>query len=130
MKPFIAVDHTHPDHHKHMEFDTLEEAQAHVKDNLPDGIAVATPAGGSSYWVVDHVAGTVTSDTAQEAADILSNSWASIRSERNALITATDWRVLPDQPVSQPWMDYRQALRDVTNVETPDLVVWPTEPGV
>ncbi len=54
--------------------------------------------------------------------------WDDVRQQRNTLISATDWRVLPDQPVSQPWLDYRQALRDVTNVATPDLVVWPVEP--
>ena len=55
-------------------------------------------------------------------------TWDDVRTKRNTLISTTDWRVLPDQPVSQPWMDYRQALRDVTNVATPDLVVWPVEP--
>lgn len=54
--------------------------------------------------------------------------WDDVRQQRNTLISATDWRVLPDQPVSQAWMDYRQALRDVTNAATPEDVIWPVEP--
>ncbi len=69
-------------------------------------------------------------EEAYGASQEVPRAWAAIRTKRNNLISATDWRVLPDQPVSQPWLDYRQALRDVTNVATPDLVVWPTEPGV
>ncbi len=57
-------------------------------------------------------------------------AWTEIRTQRNALITATDWRVLPDQPVSQPWLDYRQALRDLpANTEDPSNPTWPTKPG-
>ena len=56
--------------------------------------------------------------------------WASIRTQRNTLISATDWRVLPDQPVSQPWLDYRQALRDLpANTTDPANPTWPTMPA-
>jgi len=51
------------------------------------------------------------------------------RTERDTLIRACDWRVLPDQPVSQPWLDYRRALRDVPQQEGfPFEVVWPRMP--
>lgn len=54
---------------------------------------------------------------------------ASIREERNKLLSATDWRALADQTLSNEWRDYRQALRDISSQETfPDEVVWPTEP--
>ena len=54
-------------------------------------------------------------------------AWAALRTQRNTLISATDWRVLPDQPVSQPWLDYRQALRDLpANTTDPANPTWPT----
>ncbi len=111
---------------KYQDFDTEAEADAHVVRF--GGFVSAKPSDSTGYWVVG--VNTLTYDAAQESADALSNSWASIRTKRNSLISATDWRVLPDQTVSQPWMDYRQALRDVTNVATPEDVIWPTEPGV
>lgn len=43
-----------------------------------------------------------------------------IRKERNRLLSESDWRVLPDSPISnrQEWYVYRQALRDF-----PELVL-------
>jgi len=53
------------------------------------------------------------------------------RMERNSRISACDWMVLGDRVCSQEWLDYRQALRDITSHERwPDLRPqdWPTEP--
>ena len=62
-----------------------------------------------------------------------------LRIERNKKIAETDWRVLPDQPSSDDWVNYRQALRDLPASATPKLnsdyeldltsVTWPTEPS-
>ena len=61
-----------------------------------------------------------------------------LRIERDKKIAQTDWRVLPDQTPSDDWINYRQALRDITT-QTPKLgsdyeldltsVTWPTEPS-
>jgi hypothetical protein len=52
-----------------------------------------------------------------------------LRAERDRLIAATDWWVLPDRTPTQAQLDYRQALRDITNTYTLlDDVVWPTKP--
>lgn len=43
--------------------------------------------------------------------------WNAVRSERNALLSASDWTQLPDSALSESkkteWATYRQALRDV-----------------
>lgn len=53
----------------------------------------------------------------------------SVRSERDALLEKTDWWVLPDRIPTQAQLDYRQALRDITNTCTSlDDVVWPEKP--
>ena len=62
-----------------------------------------------------------------------------LRIERNKKIAVTDWRVLPDQPSSDDWVNYRQALRDLPASASPKLnsdyeldltsITWPTEPS-
>ena len=62
-----------------------------------------------------------------------------LRIERDKKIADTDWRVLPDQPSSDDWVNYRQALRDLPASASPKLdsnyeldfssFTWPTEPS-
>ena len=52
-----------------------------------------------------------------------------LRFERDQLIAETDWWVLPDRTPTQAQLDYRQALRDITDTYTSiDDVVWPVKP--
>jgi hypothetical protein len=53
-----------------------------------------------------------------------------IRSERDKLLSASDWTQVADAPVDQSaWAIYRQALRDITEQETfPATVTWPEKP--
>lgn len=54
-----------------------------------------------------------------------------VRSQRNALLAASDWTQVADAPVDQTaWAAYRQALRDVPDQEGfPASVVWPVAPS-
>jgi hypothetical protein len=42
-------------------------------------------------------------------------TWDQIIDARNGALTATDGKISPDQPdaIKQPWITYRQALRDL-----------------
>ena len=52
-----------------------------------------------------------------------------LREERNRRLVASDWMVLPDRTPTQAQLDYRQALRDITETYTSlDDVVWPEKP--
>lgn len=52
-----------------------------------------------------------------------------LRVERNKLLVETDWWMMPDIPVSQERLDYRQALRDITKKYISlNNVVWPQKP--
>jgi hypothetical protein len=57
-----------------------------------------------------------------------------LRAKRNALLSASDWTILPDSPVQDKyvWQSYRQSLRDLTEglstVEQVNSVVFPTKP--
>ena len=53
-----------------------------------------------------------------------------LRMVRDSKLSATDWWVMPDRTATQAQLDYRQALRDITNTYTSlDDVVWPEEPA-
>lgn len=61
------------------------------------------------------------------------DAWDQLRAERNRLLAASDWTVLPDAPLSDAvraaWLAYRQALRDIPEtIEDPFNVAWPTTP--
>lgn len=61
--------------------------------------------------------------------DIMKLNMDQVRVIRNILLAETDWWVLPDRTPSQAQLDYRQALRDITDTYTsPDDVVWPVKP--
>jgi hypothetical protein len=52
------------------------------------------------------------------------------RSERNRLLSETDWMALSDNTMTPEWASYRQALRDITAQEGfPYDVTWPTKPA-
>lgn len=52
-----------------------------------------------------------------------------VRAERNGLLAATDWWVLPDRTATQAQLDYRTALRNLPDqAGFPDNVTWPTKP--
>lgn len=52
-----------------------------------------------------------------------------IRSQRDSLLSQTDWMALSDVTMSPEWAAYRQALRDVTAQDGfPYAVIWPTKP--
>lgn len=62
-----------------------------------------------------------------------SNKWALVRCKRNELLAQSDWtttRALETTGALDPaWVQYRQALRDVTLQADPDSVVWPAPPS-
>jgi hypothetical protein len=57
--------------------------------------------------------------------------WERLRLRRDALIAVTDWRMVSDAPWdTEPWAQYRQALRDLPdNTTDPRLAVWPVSPA-
>jgi len=56
-----------------------------------------------------------------------------VRSGRDQKLKQSDWMTIRQaetgEAMAQEWLDYRQALRDITNQDGfPENVVWPTEP--
>jgi hypothetical protein len=73
---------------------------------------------------------TVRDMTAEEVATRNDAQAASVRSERNALLAASDWTQLADSTADKAaWATYRQALRDITaQAGFPWTVDWPAQP--
>ena len=67
-------------------------------------------------------------------ARILAEKWANIRSQRDRLLTESDWVVVKakeehaNASIDSNWIDYRTALRDITKQSDPDNITWPTKP--
>ena len=64
---------------------------------------------------------------------VTAQAWSQLRTQRNSLLTQSDWRVLPFAPLTpetqQAWVTYRQALRDLPGVTSdPTSPVWPASP--
>ena len=56
--------------------------------------------------------------------------WASIRYQRDNLLTKSDWMGFSDVTMSSAWKTYRQALRDLPASESdPDDITWPDAPS-
>ena len=110
---------------KYQDFDTQAEAEAHVL--LYGGFVAPNPGGLITHWIVSGE--TLTHDSAGQVAAELERGWADVRMKRDKLLVDSDFSQLDDSPKDKvAWKTYRQALRDITNVATPDLVVWPSEP--
>lgn len=60
-------------------------------------------------------------------------AWVAIRFQRDQLLAGTDWRVTKAMEAGatlpQAWVDYRQALRDVTTQSDPTNITWPVAPA-
>jgi len=66
--------------------------------------------------------------------DILDARWQEVRRDRDVKLAETDWIVARayerGEPVPAEWVEYRQALRDVTKQENPFFVAWPEAPVI
>lgn len=89
-------------------------------------------------WYTKHILGPVfvdgeTTAAQQEAAYKAQKDAefaASARSQRDTLLTQTDWTQVADAPVDKAaWAAYRQALRDVPQqIGFPTTITWPEKP--
>ena len=66
----------------------------------------------------------------QKAFDPTVEQWYDLRTQRNALLKATDHFALADNTLSDDMKTYRQSLRDLpANTSDPANPTWPTKPS-
>lgn len=105
----------------------LFEAVNAARVYLPGGVPTPLPPKPDTpYHVFDYALGQWVDPRT------IDSQWSEVRQERNRRLTACDWSVLPDVPMTverrQQWEAYRQALRDVTEQPDPFSIVWPVPP--
>jgi len=61
----------------------------------------------------------------------VANMTETVRQKRNALLSESDWALLPDAATDKKaWKAYRQSLRDIPKqLGFPNIVQWPQKPG-
>ena len=116
---------------KYQDFAVEADAVSHVE--AYGGFVAPDPGGSTNYWVIDEVAETVVNNQDQADADAFASNWASLRTERNALLVSSDWTQSPDSPltdeVKAEWSVYREELRDLPDTtDDPDNPTWPEMP--
>lgn len=99
--------------------DRTQRVEQDTQPSLVDGV-----------WTVGWAVKDKTAEEVQEHDD---NEAAGVRSERNMLLSGSDWTQVADAPVdAAAWAAYRQALRDITDhVNFPYLQEgdWPVKPA-
>lgn len=91
-------------------------------ENLPEpygSVSFNTFPSLSQTYNVDELSYNIEEDSWRPLNYITSHTtWQNIISSRNVMLTASDGRISPDMPdaVKQPWITYRQALRDLPAV--------------
>ena len=86
-----------------------------------------------STWDSESSTFVVNNYTDEELRETNSQIWQSIRSERDTILSATDYVVLrayeAGTAVPTEWSEYRQALRDLPSTsDDPTSIIWPDKP--
>lgn len=97
---------------------SVTESDRPSYDHLVQRLVRGTPVYSDS-WNVSYTAENLPQDQAE----------TNIRSNRDNLLSDTDWMALSDVTMSNGMSVYRQSLRDVTDqAGFPQTVTWPTKP--
>jgi len=114
---------------KFMENETflIEVGTAHENGYYENGVHHPLPEPPSTHHIFDYATKQWVDPRTPET------EWVQVRALRNQKLRDTDWTQIPDSPFAaqqrQQWVQYRQALRDVTNQQDPFNIVWPVAPG-
>lgn len=112
-------------------FETEAEADNLVTANDTGVMSkIAAPSDSNSVKYVKVIDGVCTAETLEERNELLMED---VRSERNMLLTKSDWTQAIDSPLTDSkkteWATYRQNLRDLPGtVSDPSNVSFPTKP--
>ena len=91
---------------------------------------------GKSHDPKQYVQSHFVGDDSAKDARILSDEWTRIRTERDKLLTESDWTQANDTPLSDAdvakWKTYRTSLRDLPSDQSSKTkysdITWPTKP--
>jgi hypothetical protein len=102
----------------------IEETEFEVHESLT---WMDAPEGCSVGWVLNN--GALEDPSPKTEADIAAEKLEHLRMVRNKKLRQTDWWASSDLTMTQAQIDYRQALRDITNTYSSlEDAVFPTKP--
>lgn len=106
--------------------ETLDDSTHYVKS----GNLIKYPPRPSKYHEFNYTADEWVADRSE--LEVVKQVTAEIRVRRDQLLKSTDWVVLrafeTGVSVDKAWLDYRQALRDITLQEDLLNIIWPETP--
>lgn len=106
--------------------ETLDDSTHYVKS----GNLIKYPPRPSKYHEFNYTADEWVDDRSE--LEVVKQVTAEIRVRRDQLLKSTDWVVLrafeTGVSVDKAWLDYRQALRDITLQEDLLNIIWPETP--
>ena len=108
-------------------FSVTTEPAPNIDDRTQKrGYADAPTQSADGAWVLGWV---ITDKSPDEIASYDDAKRQGVRSQRDTLLSQTDWMALSDVTMTPEWAAYRQALRDITGqAGFPYSVIWPTKP--
>lgn len=108
-----------------------------VVDIQPEPFPVApsmqwydAPEGCQVGWLLEN--GQIVTNDKRTDAEKVADELSSLREKRNRRLEKTDWWALSDRAMTQEQINYRQALRDITDQfqsMNDEGFAWPTEPS-
>ena len=109
------------------DFGVFIVSEIEIEDDYTEVISETNPTLVDGVWTQNFI---IVDASEEEIDERIQLKWEEIRTQRNTLLTESDWTQLGDSPFnsSQEWKDYRQSLRDITNQENPFQITWPTKP--
>lgn len=102
----------------------VDRPTADYTKNVTEGTPVLKGDSWTQVWEVSDA-------SAEEIAKRLDQQAKSVRTQRTALLSESDWMALSDNTMTPEWAAYRQALRDITgHANFPYLndEDWPAKP--
>jgi hypothetical protein len=127
--PQIIVEKSLP---KNIQFlyDGLIPPTTDLQSAIEDGVELNGDKWITKWKVVDRFSTKVDKNTYLDKLN--SDKWVIIKAKRDKLLSESDWVVTKSlelgMPVPPQWINYRQMLRDITLVNDPDKVVFPSLP--
>lgn len=131
LESVTTVTGTPPDEVKTVDY-SGEDYEIHEVDVDVDELTASGHIEGNNYHL-SWDGSSVSADDDAKATYQTAEKWKDIRSQRDALLSDTDWVVVKAKEtggnVSAAWKKYRQDLRDVPTQSDPDKITWPTKPS-
>tara|TARA_R100000231_G_scaffold126528_1_gene97112 strand:- start:95 stop:595 length:501 start_codon:yes stop_codon:yes gene_type:complete len=131
LESVTTVTGTPPDEVKTVDY-SGEDYEIHEVDVDVAGLTASGHIDGNNYHL-SWDGSSVSADDDALATYQTEEKWKDIRSQRDLLLSNTDWVVVKAKEtggnISSDWKKYRQDLRDIPTQKDPDKITWPTKPS-